>query len=90
MVALRDRPPKDTLDFDVFTVTGQSLEVTNVQRSTPTRDVASVMAERFGLPTDVPWGLRSKTRILREDLPISTQVTTGEQLTIHPRAHLGA
>ena len=81
-----------TIRFTATDVTGtHSVEATDVQRNLPAGAVASALADRLGLPKDVPWALRSDTTSahLDEDVAMGEQIETAANVTLFPRTHLG-
>ncbi len=79
-----------TIDFEARSVTGSRLvEVSDVQRDAPAGAVAQALAERLALPKNVPWSLRSRTRMLDDGKSIGEQLQPGERVTVTPKAHLG-
>ncbi len=82
-----------TLSFHVSDVTGlRAMEVSDIQPSTATSEVAAALAARLDLPTNVPWGLRSSrtSRVLDDDEPIGEQIAQeGERVSVMPKTHLG-
>ena len=82
-----------TLNFHVSDATGvRAIEVSDIQPSTSTGEVAAALAARLDLPTNVPWGLRSSrtSRVLDDNEPIGEQIAQeGERVSVMPKAHLG-
>ncbi|HOX57297.1 MAG TPA: hypothetical protein P5205_11680 [Candidatus Paceibacterota bacterium] len=80
--------------FHARDVTGSyRMEITDVQRGTPSGAVAQSLAFRMDLPTNVPWSLRNdRTGVwLRDDVALDEQVKDDAeaQLTLTPKTHLG-
>lgn len=81
-----------TMRFTATDVTGtHTLEATQVQPSLPAGAVARSVAEKLGLPMDVPWALRSDTTSahLDDGVAIGDQIESDSRVTIFPRTHLG-
>jgi hypothetical protein len=72
-------------------VTGFNTTTEEVSRDTTVSALARSMADRWSLPTDTPWTLRSDDGLpLEDDRPISEQLAGDElSLTLMPKAHLG-
>ena len=84
--------PAETLRFTATDVTGtHTVAATDVERSLPAGAVARSIANRIGLPDDVPWALRSDSTSahLIDDVAIGDQIESDTNLTIFPRTHLG-
>jgi hypothetical protein len=82
----------ETIRFTATDVTGtHTVEATDVQRTLPAGAVARSIADKFGLPGDVPWALRSDSTsaYLDEDVAIGDQIESDSRITIFPRTHLG-
>ncbi len=82
----------ETLSFSVQDVTGtHTLEASDVQSTLPAGAVARSIAEKLGLPQDVPWALRSDqtSASLVDDVAIGDQIETNSSTTLFPRTHLG-
>lgn len=79
-------------DFEATNVTGTQTLPVRVQRSTPAETVAKSIASDMSLPGDVSWSLRDdlSSVFLRDDLPIGDQLEPGANVTLTPKAHLGA
>ena len=93
-VATAPRRRNGTFRFHARDVTGtHDMEVTDIQRGTPSGAVAQSLAARMELPTNVPWSLRNdRTGVwLRDDVALDEQVTEDAeaQLTLTPKTHLG-
>ena len=93
-VTAKPRPRNGSLRFHARDVTGtHDMEVTDIQRGTPSGAVAQSLAARMELPTNVPWSLRDdRTGVwLRDDVAIDEQVQEDSeaQLTLTPKTHLG-
>ena len=85
---------KGTFRFHARDVTGtHDMEVTDIQRGTPSGAVAQSLAQRMDLPVNVPWSLRDdRTGVwLRDDVALDEQVKdeAEAQLTLTPKTHLG-
>ena len=86
---------KNGFRFHARDITGtHDVEVTDIQRGTPSGAVAQSLAARMELPTNVPWSLRNdRTGVwLRDDVALDEQVNgdSEPQLTLTPKTHLGA
>ncbi len=82
----------ETLRFTATDVTGtHTVEAADVQRALPAGAVARAIADKIGLPRDVPWALRSDSTsaFLDEDVAIGDQIESDTRLTIFPKTHLG-
>ena len=93
-VAAASRRRKNKFRFRARDVTGtHDIEVTDIQRGTPSGAVAQSLAARMELPTNVPWSLRNdRTGVwLRDDVALDEQVNgdAEAQLTLTPKTHLG-
>jgi hypothetical protein len=93
-VAVAPRRRNGTFRFHARDVTGtHDMEVTDIQRGTPSGAVAQSLAARMELPTNVPWSLRNdRTGVwLRDDVALDDQVKDDAeaQLTLTPKTHLG-
>ena len=79
------------LCLEVSDVTGtHALVAEDVQHSLPAGAVARSVANRWGLPDNVPWSLHDdRGAFLDDDAPIGDQVTTGDRLWVSPKTHLG-
>jgi hypothetical protein len=93
-VAAGPRRRNGTFRFHARDVTGtHDMEVTDIQRGTPSGAVAQSLAARMELPTNVPWSLRNdRTGVwLRDDVALDEQVKgdAEAQLTLTPKTHLG-
>ena len=93
-VAIAPRRRKGTFRFHARDVTGtHDMEVTDIQRGTPSGAVAQSLAARMELPTNVPWSLRNdRTGVwLHDDVALDEQVMDDAeaQLTLTPKTHLG-
>jgi len=93
-VAAARRPRNGTFRFHARDVTGtHDMEVTDIQRGTPSGAVAQSLAARMDLPTNVPWSLRNdRTGVwLQDDVALDEQVRdeSAAELTLTPKAHLG-
>ena len=90
--AVADAPFGDVFDFDVSDVT-QTREVRaqNVQRGALAGTVAKALANRMGLPENVPWTLRedSTSAFLDDNRPIGEQLSPESKTTLTPKTHLG-
>lgn len=84
--------PEAPFSFEVTDVTGtNSFVASDVARKIPAGAVASALADRMSLPTNVPWTLRDETSsaFLDDTLPIGDQIADQARVTITPKAHLG-
>ena len=93
-VGAAPRRRNGTFRFHARDVTGtHDMEVTDIQRGTPSGAVAQSLAARMELPTNVPWSLRNdRTGVwLRDDVALDEQVKgdAEAQLTLTPKTHLG-
>jgi hypothetical protein len=92
-VATAPRRRNGTFRFHARDVTGtHAMEVTDIQRGTPSGAVAQSLAARMELPTNVPWSLRNDSTgvWLRDDVALDEQVReNAETLTLTPKTHLG-
>jgi hypothetical protein len=82
----------DLLEFEVTDVTGTHTVVAkDVQPSLPAGAVASALANRMSLPSDVPWALRDDATsvFLDDSVAIGDQIATDTRLTVTPKTHLG-
>ena len=87
-------PTRTDLRFHARDITGtHDIEVTDIQRGTPSGAVAQSLAARMELPTNVPWSLRTIATgaWLRDDVAMDEQVKDDAeaQLTLTPKTHLG-
>lgn len=93
-VAAAPRRRNGNIRFHARDVTGtHEMEVTDIQRGTPSGAVAQSLAARMELPTNVPWSLRNdRTGVwLSDDVALDEQVQDDAeaQLTLTPKTHLG-
>ena len=91
-VVATDDPILDLLDFEATDVTEtHKVVATDVQPDLPAGAVASALASRMSLPTDVPWGLRDNrtSAFLDDNVAIGDQILTDASLTVTPKTHLG-
>jgi hypothetical protein len=92
-VALADTDRADEpFSFEVSDVTGSlTVVASDVPRGIPAGDVATALARRMALPSDVPWTLRdeSSAAYLDDDVPIGAQLADESKVTITPKTHLG-
>ena len=87
-----DDPILDLLEFEVTDVTEtQTVVAKDVQRDLPAGAVASALASRMSLPTDIPWGLRDNrtSAFLDDNAAIGDQISPDASLTVTPKTHLG-
>jgi hypothetical protein len=83
-----------TFRFHARDVTGtHDIEVTDIQRGTPSGEVARSLAQRMDLPVNVPWSLRDDRTgaWLRDEVALDEQVKDDAeaQLTLTAKTHLG-
>ena len=91
-VVLLEAPESERLSFEVTDVTGsQTVVASEVPLSISAGAVATALADRMSLPTDVPWTLRDEASaaFLAEDVAIGDQIGDEARLTITPKTHLG-
>ena len=84
--------PGDRFGLTATDVTGShELDVPNIDRSTPAGAVSQALANRLGLPKNVPWGLRNDETAdyLDDEAPIGDQIETGSRVVVTPKSHLG-
>lgn len=79
------------LRLNLTDVTGFNSVVAEVPRTTTVAALARSMVDRWSLPTDTPWGLRSDDGLaLEEDQAVGDQISGDDvTLTLQPKAHLG-
>lgn len=80
-----------SLRLSLTDVTGFNRIEEEVPRAITVGALARSMVDRWSLPTDTPWGLRSDDGLaLEEDLAVGDQIAGDEAtLTLQPKAHLG-
>jgi hypothetical protein len=81
-----------TLTLFAEDVTGTyTLEAPDVPYATEAGAVARTLADRMGLPQNVPWTLRNDRsgQYLEEEVEIGRQIEPGAKVTVTPRTHLG-
>ena len=81
----------DPIDITVTDVTGmQNVEIGGLDGHRTASDVAASIAAELSLSDEVPWALRenSKARMLVDDNALGSQIESGTELTIIPKAHL--
>ena len=84
--------PEAPFSFEVTDVTGtNSFVASDVQRTIPAGAVASALADRMSLPSNVPWTLRDETSsaFLDDTVAIGDQIADRARVTITPKTHLG-
>ena len=89
--ALKERPVVDPLDLTAFDVTGnQEVDLEGIDGHRLASDVAQSVAESMELPDDFPWTLRDSgtARMLNDDVALGSQVQSGAEVTLVPKAHL--
>jgi len=87
-----ENPILDLLEFEVTDVTGtHSVVAKDVEPTLPAGAVASALASRMSLPSDVPWALRDdrSSAFLDDSVAIGDQIQTNARLTVFPKSHLG-
>ena len=91
MTTTREGAVADPLNFLITDVTARcTLEVEDIDGHRPVRDVAQSMASLMELPSTTPYALRDdgNARMLEDEVALGSQITTGAELVVIPRAHL--
>ena len=83
--------PGKTLSFQATDVTDTKTLPVELDSSISADEAARIVAAMMALPNNVPWTLRENAScaFLDGDIAIGDQISTGAQVTVSPKAHLG-